>query len=40
MLKKRFVFSNLLSGVIIFIELAREDFLTLQKCDVISGKGA
>ncbi len=36
--KKRFVFWNLLSHVIIFIELARVDCLTLQKCGVISSK--
>ncbi len=33
--KKRFVFSNLLSRVIIFIELACVVCFTFQKCDVI-----
>ncbi len=38
--KKWFVFSNLLSLVIIFIDMARVVCFMLQKCDVISGKGA
>ncbi len=37
--KKQFVFSNLLSRVLIFVKVACVVYV-LQKSDVISGKGA